>query len=213
MFATNPERFNLWRDVVEARNSRAYDVITATFHSRWVFADAGYEKFIDRATQDPSFRTGIATPDCSVYSLATPVDGGSVRIDSWTASDGRTTGVTPNEFVDVERIAGPAATHDAASDPCARLTGALTSTGAASARLIVSTDDVVRFSVNGTQVFDSATAAPPTIDEVLERKREGIGMHERRFSVSLNPGYNAVAVESCRRGLNWGFNLRADAGP
>ena len=213
MHATNPERFKSWRDVVETRDSRAYDVITATFGSHWVFADAGYERFIDRAGQDPSFHPGISTPDCSVYSLSAPVDEPSLRISSWSSTDGRKTGVMPNEFVDVDRIAGPAATKNPKGESCAHLTGVLESAIARSAHFVVSTDDMIRISLNGAAVFDSATAAPPTIDEVLMQRRRGAGVHERGFSVSLSAGYNEVALDTCRSGLTWGFSLRASTEP
>jgi len=213
MYATSPERFRLWRDLVEARDSRTYQTITTTFDSHWVFADAGYERFNDRALQDPSFHPGIVTPDCSVYSLAAPAEEPSVGVESWTAADGRATGVTPAELVDVERIAGTAVTHDPAGNLCARLTGRVRSAAAGTFHMIVSTDDSMRFRVNGTVVHDTATAPPPTIDDVVAGTRSGRSIYERRFSVPLTPGYNDVALDTCRKGLTWGFSLRTEPSP
>jgi len=211
--ATSPERFKAWRDVVETRESRAYDVITETFGSRWVFADAGYEEFLDRAAQDPTFHSAISTPDCTVYSLSAPEEEPSLRIGSWTAADGTRTVVMPREFVDAGRLAGASATRNDKGEPCARLTGAIQNAVPGSALLHVSTDDTIRITLNGAMVLDSATAPPPTIDEVLQRQRRGAPAHERSFGITLVAGYNEVALDTCRNGLTWGFSLRGTNGP
>ncbi|HEY3176296.1 MAG TPA: hypothetical protein VGK94_11135 [Candidatus Polarisedimenticolia bacterium] len=201
MYATDPERWRLWREVAQARLADLRDPIAETFGCRYVFADGGYERFIERADQDPLFRLETHTPDCAVYEMGDPDEAGALHVGSWRV-EGREGSLEagPRDFIDVEKLEGD-------PGPCAQLHGTLESATAGQALFTLGTDDAIRVDLNGARVFDSAAARAPTIDEVLEGRSQGRGVNVRSFGGSLTAGYNDVSVHICRTGQVWGFHL------
>ena len=65
--------------------------------------------------------------------------------------------------------------------------------------LAISTDDRLTVEMNGRTLFDSRSAAPLSLDDVIEKRITGsFRGYERSFSVEVAPGYNDLAVADCR---------------
>ncbi|HKY31820.1 MAG TPA: hypothetical protein VJV23_04730 [Candidatus Polarisedimenticolia bacterium] len=213
MHVTDPDRWALWREVAEARRADLAGPIVRTFRARHVFADAGYESFLERAELDRRFVPGVAGADCSVFSIRDrEPERGALEIGPWwregeapPPGPGRADGL----FVDVAAVAAPSVS----GPDCAALGGRLLAERDGSVRLILATDDVMTVSIGGILVHDGAKPPPPpTLDEALAQHRSGgRRRHERRFEASVRAGYNDVSLTTCRSGRTWGFHLEAAA--
>ncbi len=223
MYVTDPYRWRLWRRVAEADAADIYTPIRETFGCRFVFADAGHEKFIERCDQDPLLHLELGSPDCSVYALR-EIDGSQAlpsrnktlpslsRWHLWGA--GPVIEAAPRGFIDIEQLrsAVPPDQREPADSPgqeeCGRLDAVLESATACDLVLGLSTDDQMRVLVNGETVFDSTVASPPALEEILERESAGVSKLERTINARARTGYNAVSVSTCRVRRFWGFHLR-----
>jgi hypothetical protein len=224
MYVTDPDRWRLWRRVAEGNAADIYTPIRETFGCRFVFADAGHEKFIERCDQDPLLHLEMGSPDCSVYALrqthgsqAPPSESGTLpSLSQWHLWDaGPASEAGPRGFIDVEQLRSAAPPHrrepngSPGQEECDRLDAVLESETACDLVLGLSTDDQMRVLVNDETVFDSTVASPPVLEEILERESAGALKLERTFKARARAGYNAVSVSTCRVGRFWGFQLRS----
>jgi len=203
MYVTSPQRWQSWRDIVNGRVADVRRPILETFHSRYLFVDAGYAAFIERADQDPALRAEKRDPECGVYSIRETPAGPSPQTLLWHADGGGTQEASAGDFVDVSRLHGrPAA--GGSGDGCARLTAVVNQGAASTRRFRLSTDDRVAITVNGRQAFDSATAPALSIDEVLAG---GALPQGHVFDADLRAGENGIVLTTCPSGQAWGFFL------
>jgi len=208
MYATSPDRWKLWRDIVEGRAADIAGPIRDVFNCRVVFADTGEGTFVERADQDPMLRPVAGGPDCTVYTLRDPDPAGpwgDAPVVTWSLEGGGEPMVAaPRDFVDVGAAAERAGIHG----DCARLRGRFASAGAGRATFAVSTDDTVSVDVDGRPVFDSRAAAPPTLDEaVAAAEAGGLRRHVRSFEADVAAGYTDLLISTCRTGRVWGFHF------
>ena len=215
MYVTNPARWRLWRGVVELPAASIYDPIAAIFKCKYVFADAGFTSFIERADQDPLFRAELKDPDCSVYSLRDAEDppgvrgpNAMIRVGPWRSGEGGPISVGPHDFLDVDLLRSTAREHAAIGD-CLDLQSEIDASVDGEITLAFSTDDSIQVQLGGRSVYDSATAAPPLLQDVLrEQEAGGRRPFEHAFKVKVTKGPQTLAMRTCRIGSMWGFYLR-----
>ena len=223
MYVTDPDRWRMWRRVAEGEAADIYTPIREVFGCRFVFADAGHGKFVERCDQDPLLHLEMGSPDCSVYALR-EIDGSQVvstergslpSLDQWRLSaTGTAIEAGPRGFIDIEQLRSGTAPDRREPDgqpdqaECDRLEAVLQSPIPRDLVLSLSTDDRMRVLINGETVLDTTVASTPALEEILERESAGVAKFERRFSARARAGYNAVSVSTCRTGRFWGFQLR-----
>jgi len=210
MYVTSPERWRLWRAIAEGHVPDIKAPIAQTFGCRYIFADAGFERFIERADQDPWLRCELRDPDCGVYSIredaaaAPPLH----AVSHWHLGENGTVTPGPSGFIDIESLRGTASPAGTEPD-CATVHGTFEVATATSLTFAINTDDLVRISLNGREVNDTATRAAPSLDEILAQQRAGTRRsYEFQFSGDTVAGYNDLSVSTCRAGHAWGFFLR-----
>ncbi len=208
MYITDPDRWRLWRDIVEGRAADIVDPIRDRFHCRVVFADAGAETFVERADQDPMLRPEAASPDCTVYTIRDADPSGpwdTEPLVTWSLeTSGEPIVSGPHDFVDV----GEAARRAGVEESCATLSGRFVPGGAGRMRFAVSTDDPMEIAVNGVAAYDSRKTPAPTLDELLDAEASGgHRRYARAFEATVSGGYNEILVTTCRSGRVWGFHL------
>jgi len=209
MYVTDPDRWRLWRDIIEGRAADITDPIRDVFHSRYVFADAWWETFVERADQDPMLRPMAASPDCTVYAVRDEDPAGlwaATPVVSWrTGPDSEPRVRGPHDFVDVGEVAGESRTDD---HDCMTLTGRFVSDRAGRMRLAVSTDDPIEVELGGITAYDSRLASPPSLDQAIAPGVSGSRRrYARTFEAPVGAGYNELRVTTCRSGRVWGFHL------
>lgn len=238
MFATDPARWGLYDDIANGMVTDAYAPIRRDFHCRWVFATEDDEEFLRVARRDPRFLERYRDLAASVFELVDdgdaiarwhvtgywpdparrlfdaplpPNGGGGASPPRGAAADGVEV-ATGGGFLDLARAV---ALPEIAADACAVAESEIDAGAGGLATLAIASDDEIRVSVNGEEVFAHSPfrtpraglpGGPPLaladLDKIVSETAE------RDVAVSFRPGSNRIGVQACRAGEDFGFFIR-----
>ncbi len=235
MLATDPARWRLYDDVANGRVDDAYAPIRRDFRCRWAFATVNDVDFLQVARRDPRFIERYRDLDTSVFEL---VDGGDA-IASWRVSgywpdparrlfevplsaDGGAVALSPmgraadgvqvatgGGFLNLGRAVG---LPNNVAEACAVAESELEAGTGGQATLAIASDDELRISLNGEEVFAHSPLRTPrpglpggpplSLDDLDKSVLETA---ERNVAVPVRQGSNRIVVKACRVGEDFGF--------
>ncbi len=225
-YATDPGRCRRWADLALGRSDDVWRDLRETFRCRWAFIPRRYVSFLKLAALDPRFEVAWEDANALVIRAGDPGDGRPVV--EWDVADfvpdplwrgfdgplgagpgnagapGRLSG---RPFVDLARGAN---VPPEMRDVCAVASSTIDAASARDGVLGITTDDEVKLYVNGGLGYAHSPyrTPPPPFDLADLGKPHPLGPKEARVPVRLVAGRNALLVEDCRVGDDFGFVLR-----